>query len=98
MRYSAFGLQPSANHATSSSRVSIGVISTWSRAILVTSHFGHELRGTVVKGAGPYTGAAREGNGGAPHDINDDIDLVTSRRSGNRPPQQRNHRQRQRRE
>ncbi len=33
---------------------------------LVTSHFGYELCGTVVKGAGPYTGATREGNGGGP--------------------------------
>ena len=33
MRNSDFGLMPASNHATSSSRVSIGVMSTWSRAM-----------------------------------------------------------------
>src|SRR5215470_9411445 len=52
MRNCDFGLQPASNHATSSSRVSIGVMSIWSRAI----------RGFRRKGPRPYTGAAREGN------------------------------------
>src|SRR5215470_3790672 len=52
MRYCDFGLLPASNQATSSSRVSIGVMSTWSRA----------MRGFRRKGPRPYTGAAREGN------------------------------------
>src|SRR5438105_8451295 len=39
MRNCDFGLLPSANHATRSSRVSTGVISTWSRAILVRRRY-----------------------------------------------------------
>jgi hypothetical protein len=45
-------LLPASNHATSSSRVSIGVMSTWSRA----------MKGFRRKGPRPYTAPAREGN------------------------------------
>src|SRR5262245_278051 len=47
-----FGLLPASNHAISSSRVSIGVMSTWSRA----------MRRFRRKGPRPYTAPAREGN------------------------------------
>src|SRR5215468_4715539 len=68
MRYCDFGLQPSANHATSASRVAIGVISIWSRAILVTNHLDHERWGTMSKGR-TLTGGESKGNGRPPHHL-----------------------------
>src|SRR5713101_4183022 len=52
MRNCDLGLLPASNHATSSSRVSMGVMSTWSRAMRRFRH----------KGPRPYTPAARKSN------------------------------------
>src|SRR5262245_17229460 len=52
MRNCDLGLLPASNHAISSSRVSIGVMSTWSRA----------MRRFRRKGPRPYTAPTREGN------------------------------------
>src|SRR3981189_423724 len=52
MRNCDLGLLPASNPATSSLRVSIGVMSTWSRA----------MRGFRRKGPRPYTAPVREGN------------------------------------
>ncbi len=62
MRNCAFGVTPSANHATRASRDSIGVMSIWSRAIK-RADCGHEWSG-IGKGPRPYTGPVRQGNHG----------------------------------
>src|SRR5262245_61082580 len=84
MRKSAFGFAPAASHATSSSRVSIGVMSSWSRAMWASG-----------KGRGPYTGRARKGNaqGGADRDgFGRDVDAMArpgcDRRLQQEQPQQ----------
>src|SRR5919198_4027815 len=78
MRYCDVGLQPSANHATSASRVSIGVMSIWSRAISVTSHFAYEAfadEAFRLRALGrcqrvrTLTGGERKGNGRPPHHL-----------------------------
>src|SRR5712691_787628 len=72
MRNSAFGLQPAANHATSSSRVSIGVRSTWSRAMGVPAQRAADhtrgVRGRAMRGGrGLMSPSAQARDGGAMH-------------------------------